>query len=381
MTQSATADLHNFIRRLTTAAATASLYRLEHEQVKHLCLLAKQHLDQLLLERPEFCLMLIEDRLIFDEQPLEGDFSVAKLCKFMQQQGIAHLTLMRGITDNELLRLIELLGKKGSSSEKIEASDHLRVGQLQIQGSENQLPEELLQPALALEDIGSEEISRFQEIYAAIRSGKQLNVRGLNEIVSCFVQAFSDQGSSLLTLAPLRNLDEYTYTHSTNVCILNIAQAKMLGIEGQLLYEIGVAAMLHDIGKLFIPIEILQKPGALDDHEWALIQQHPQLGAEYLINTPGIPRLAIITAYEHHLRYDGSGYPKLSNRWPQHLCSQMTTISDFFDALRTQRSYSPSIDFDKIAKIMTEEAGKTLHPQLTSNFLSSIRLLGQQPAS
>lgn len=378
MTNSATAELLNFIRRLTTAAATASLYQLEHKQVVHLCRLAKTHLDHLFSEQAEFTLMLIEERLIYDEQPVEGDFSVTKLCKFMQQQGIAHLTLKQGFTDNELLRLIELLSKKGISSEKIEATEHLRVGQVQIQNSGNELPDELTQQFLDLEDIESEEIDRFQEIYAAIQAGKQVNVRGLNEIVGSFVQAFSEQGSSMLALAPLRTLDEYTYTHSTNVCILNIAQAKMLGIEGQLLYEIGIAAMLHDIGKLFVPVEILQKKGKLDDQEWAMIQQHPQLGAEYLVNTPGIPRLAVITAYEHHMRYDGSGYPKLSKRWPQHLCSQMTTISDFFDALRTHRSYSPSMDFEKIAGIMLEEAGKALHPQLTRNFLSSIRQLGQQ---
>ncbi len=378
MTDSLTTELLNFIRRLTTAAATASLYQLQHKQVEHLCQLANEHLNQIFSERAEFTLMLIEDRLIFDEQPLEDDFSVTKLSKFMHQQGIAHLTIKQGINNIELLQLIKLLSKKVADGLKIEATEHLRVGQVQIQNSEDGLPEELLQEGPTLEEISAEEIDRFHEIYESVQAGQQVNVRGLNEIVGNFVQAFSDQSSSLLTLAPLRNLDEYTYTHSTNVCILNIAQAKMLGIDGQLLYEIGIAAMLHDIGKLFVPEEILKKDGALDDREWALIQQHPQMGAEYLVNTPGIPRLAVVTAYEHHLRYNNSGYPKVAKNWPQHLCSQMTTISDFFDALRTHRSYRAGMDFDKIASIMLEESGTTLHPQLTRNFLNSIRQLDQQ---
>jgi HD-GYP domain-containing protein (c-di-GMP phosphodiesterase class II) len=378
MSHTVNTELREFIRRLTTAAATASLYQLEHSQVSHLCQQAQQHLRQLFTERDEFTLMLIEERLIFDEQPVENDFSIGKLCNFMQQQGIAHLTLKAGLSDGELLRLIELLSKKGHSNEKIEATEHLRVGQLQVQSTDAQFSEELEQQLLSLQEIEAAESERFQEIYEAAKAGKRLHVRGLGEIVSSFIHAFSEQGSSLMALAPLRNLDEYTYTHSTNVCILNIAQSKMLGIDGQMLYEIGIAAMLHDIGKLFVPAEILQKKSALNQEEWAMVQQHPQLGAEYLLNTPDIPRLAVITAYEHHMRFDNSGYPKVPKRWPQHICSHMTAISDFFDALRTHRSYSPGMDFDKISTIMLEEAGTTVHPLLTKNFLNCIRQLDER---
>ncbi len=380
MTETTERYLYAFIRRLTTAAATAGLYQLEHQQVAHLCQLAQDHLQDLFRERDEFTLMLIENRLIFDEQPLEEDFALGKLSEFMQQQGIAHLTFKQGLNDRELLQLIALLSKKGLAREKIEASEHLRIGQLEVLTNEDELPENLAEQFPAMEEIEAAEVDRFQEIYAAIQSGQQLHVRGLHEIVGGFVQAFSDQGNSLLALTPLRNIDEYTYTHSTNVCILNIAQAKMLGIEGQLLYEIGIAAMLHDVGKLFIPAEVLQKEGSLTPGEWDLIQQHPVRGAEYLVNTPGIPRLAVTTAYEHHMRFDGSGYPKISQGWPQHLCSQMTTISDFFDALRTHRSYRAGMDFDKISAIMLEEAGTILHPALTRNFLRCIQQLNQQQA-
>lgn len=373
---SATDVLLDFIRHLTTAAATASLYHLEHQQVVHLSQQTKAQLDILLQQKPEFSLMLIENRLIFDEQPLEAHFAVTKLSRFLQQQKIAHLTFKQGISEQELLRLIELLSQKGDLTEKIEASEHLRIGQVEVHNNEGEDSE--TEHFLSLEEIQHEEIDRFHEIYEAIQAGKRIHVRGLNEIVHSFIQAFSEQGTALLALSPLRKLDEYTFTHSTNVCILNIGQAKMLGIDGQLLYDIGISAMLHDIGKLFVPVEILQKEGSLDDDEWALMQQHPQLGAEYLVNTPGIPRLAITTAYEHHMRYNNSGYPKVGKNWSQHICSQMTTISDFFDALRTHRSYRAGMDFDKVANIMREESGTTLHPQLTRNFLSCIRQLDQQ---
>ncbi len=376
MSNSPTDLLLDFIRQLSTAAATASLYHLEHQQVIHLRQQTKEHLDLLLQQKPEFTLMLIENRLIFDEQPLEAHFAVSKLSRFLQQQKIAHLTFKQGISETELLRLIELLSQKGETSEKIEASEHLRIGQLQVHNSEGEDQADI-ENLLTLEELEHEEIDRFQEIYEAIKTGKRIHVRGLNEIVHSFIHAFSEQGSAMLALSPLRKLDEYTFTHSTNVCILNLAQAKMLGIDGQMLYDIGIAALLHDIGKLFVPVEVLQKEGKLDEDEWELIQQHPQLGAEFLVNTPGIPRLAITTAYEHHMRYNNSGYPKISANWSQHICSQMTTISDFFDALRTHRAYRAAMDFDKVAGIMLEEAGTALHPQLTRNFLSCIRQLDE----
>jgi len=376
MSQTVTTALHDFIRRLTTAAATASLYQLDHSQVQHLIQLSQEHLKELFADRNEFTLMLIEDRLIFDEQPIDNDFSITKMCQFLQQQGIAHLTLEKGITNQELLRLVELLSKKGSTEEKIAATDHLRVGQVEIE--ENEELSEVVKKFLSLNEIKTAEVDRFQEIEETIKKGKKINIDGLNQIVNSFINAFSEQSSSLMALAPLRDLDEYTYIHSTNVCILNIAQAKMLGIDGQLLYEIGISAMLHDVGKLFVPVEILNKKGALDDQEWAMIQKHPEMGAEYLVNTPGIPRLAVTTAYEHHMRYDNSGYPKVPKPWSQHICSQMTTISDFFDALRTNRSYRAGMDFKKIASIMLEESGTALHPQLTRNFLKCIRQLDQR---
>ena len=102
---------------------------------------------------------------------------------------------------------------------------------------------------------------------------------------------------------------------------------------------------------------------------------HPQKGAEYLIDKPGIPPLAIIVAYEHHMLYDYSGYPKVSNNWRQNICSQMVTISDYFDALRTKRIYRDSLETKIITDQMTKMAGDTLNPVLAKNFLLLMKKL------
>ena len=218
----------------------------------------------------------------------------------------------------------------------------------------------------------AEEIARLMEIYEAVKYRHKLKITGIFEIVSDFVDAFRQEGRALLVLAALRETDAYSFTHSTNVCILNLAQAMALGIEGQLLNDIGVAGMLHDIGKLFIPEDILTKTDKLTHQEFTLMQTHPVRGARYLMESPGVPRLAIINAFEHHLKYDLTGYPKVPSTWKQNICSHMTTISDFYDALRTRRSYREALEQEVIRGYMLDIVGSHLHPGLTHNFLRII---------
>ncbi len=372
--------VHAFIRRLTTAAANAALYNLEHRQVSHLCNLALVHLQRLQEETGDLSLMLVDDQLIFDNQPLENNLSIEQMIQGLKRRGIGTLKLLKGINTEEIRDLVAVLSRGSQAAQEAVSSEHLRYGKLEVRYAEGGLDgdttaSQMFDQFPSLAEIEEDELAEFIDLYRVARKRQRLNVVGIADIVSGFVDAFSSNADPLLALAPLRGLDEYTYTHSTNVCVLNLAQARLLGIEGQALHEIGVAAMLHDVGKLFVPAEILQKPAQLDDREWAIMQEHPRKGAEYLFETPGVPRLAVVTAYEHHMRYDGSGYPKVSRPWQQHLASQMTTISDFFDALRTHRSYRESLTLDAVAGIMLEQAGTTLHPGLTRNFLKAISQL------
>lgn len=378
-------NVQAFIRRLTTAAANSALYDIHHRQVSHLCNLALVHLQRILDEDAKLDLMMVDDQLIFDNLPLENNLSIEQMIQGMKRRGIGTLKLSNGITTEEIRDLVAVLVRGTQAAEEAVSSAHVRFGTLEVryaQGGDGEgdadgvsSTSQMFDQFPSLAEIEEDELSEFIDLYRAARKRQRLNVVGISDIVSGFVDAFSSNADPLMALAPLRGLDEYTYTHSTNVCILNLAQARLLGLEGQALHEIGLAAMLHDVGKIFVPADILQKPAQLDDREWAIMQDHPRKGAEYLFDTPGVPRLAVVTAYEHHMRFDGTGYPKVSRPWQQHLVSQMTTISDFFDALRTKRSYRDSLTLDAVAGIMLEQAGSNLHPGLTRNFLKAISQL------
>jgi putative nucleotidyltransferase with HDIG domain len=178
--------------------------------------------------------------------------------------------------------------------------------------------------------------------------------------------------SPLKLLAEIKSYDEYTYSHTANVGILSMFLAEYLGFEGSHLNDIGVAAILHDVGKATTPDDILSKPGALTFSERAVMETHPAMGAMRLMEMKGITNLAVIVAMEHHIKFDGSGYPRIKGRWKTNIVSQMITVGDAFDAMRTNRPYRKPLPQDRIAQILINESGSTFNSYLVKRFLNLI---------
>lgn len=174
-------------------------------------------------------------------------------------------------------------------------------------------------------------------------------------------------------LASIKSAHEYTFTHVTNVGILTMSQAEGLGFRGEHLHQIGVASLLHDVGKLFIPEEILNKAGALTQDERRIIETHSVKGARYLMGIDGIPKLAVLAALEHHLKYDGTGYPSIKGGWRPNIVSQMISIADVFDAMRSRRSYQGSLPMEKIEEVLKKGSGTSFNPKLVEHFLRMIK--------
>ncbi len=376
-----------FIRYLLSACANAALYGMGHQQVARLCNEAFVRLDKALADSDTegLLLMVIENELVLNGEPLDCTLFLNRFAEILTARSIGHIRILPGVSRVEVNGLIATLANQGEKDAAPESSDHVRFGQVSIRlGHGERTPvssqQEQERIRILLQNMPAEEMSRFRDIYESVRRNQKLKITGVAEIVTGFIDAFRNQGDSMMVMASLRDADEYTFTHSTNVCILNLAQAMTLGIEGQALSEIGIAAMLHDIGKLFIPEEILTKPDRLSDKELELMRDHPVRGAKFLLGQPGVPRMAVIAAYEHHMHFNLSGYPSVPAGWQLNLCSQMTMISDFFDALRTRRSYREPMELRAIAGMMLDMMGTEFHPTLTRNFLTILsRLEGQDP--
>jgi HD-GYP domain-containing protein (c-di-GMP phosphodiesterase class II) len=373
--------VQEFIRTLLSATANASLYTPSHPQVTRLTDAAFSCISLVLADIPEITIVVIEGELVINGQPQEFSLFLNRFAEIMHARGISHLQIVSGLSRDEIGTLVSGLAHTGDAA-TVSSSTHVTLGQVEVRlgtgsGTDVGTGSETDRPPISIPELPKEELARFMEIYEAVKTHQKLKITGMLDIVSGFIDAFRQEGDSMLAMASLRSTDEYTFTHSTNVCILNIAQAMALGIEGQLLHDIGIAAMLHDIGKLYIPEEILTKKDKLTTEEFEIIRQHPALGAKHLLDTPGVPRLAVTTAYEHHLKYNLSGYPPVQAGWQPNLCSQMTMISDLFDALRTRRSYHNPMELRQIARLMWGMMGTDLHPVLTRNFLQILSRLAK----
>jgi len=363
--------VHEIIRHLAGALSTAGLYSPEHPQVtRHLVRISDAFARFSWLE-DDLLLAIVEDEWLYQGKPLAKTLNGARLSRYCSDQKIGFIRLGKGFTPTELRQLVKvMLGKEGPETLRL-LTNRVQVGDVDPAG------EEEVRPIASFGELSEQEKSGLQEQFDAIAAKDDFKVRQLASLVAGFIAAFRQEANPLLALVPIRNQDEYTFTHSVDVGILNIAQAMALGIDGPLLHDIGLAGMLHDVGKIFVNREILNKPGSLTAAELDIIKQHPSRGAQYLMSQEGVPRLAVFSAFEHHMRYDLQGYPQAPAGWKLNICSEMTMVSDTFDTLRTRRAYKNSWDFSKTSGRMLQVAGAQLNPDLTMNFLKILAQMGE----
>jgi putative nucleotidyltransferase with HDIG domain len=219
-------------------------------------------------------------------------------------------------------------------------------------------------------------ISLVKEVVESVKSQKMLNVRKAKRLMQNAVNAIVEDESALLGLANIKNYDEYTFNHCVNVAIYAIALGQRIGIPKKHLGHLGMAAMFHDIGKVRIPKEVLNKTGKLTPEEWTIMRLHPLAGAEIVMRIKEWGELAtrmIHATFEHHLKYDLTGYPRLARKRRISLFSRIITLADFYDALVRPRVYNrfPFVS-EKILGIMLERSGKDFDPALVKVFINMI---------
>ena len=200
----------------------------------------------------------------------------------------------------------------------------------------------------AAKEVYSKAVSGAQNIWAAAKAGDQPDPREARGIIDSLSRLVYQDRTSLLALTALKRHDNYTFTHMVNVAALSMAMARSLELEGPMLREFGFAALMHDIGKVHTPLEILNKPDKLNNEEFTIMKLHVVDGAHILRRTPETPALAPVVAFEHHLKQDLSGYPENIGSRKLNLCTMVVSVVDVFDALRSNRVYRAGLATDRI---------------------------------
>lgn len=226
----------------------------------------------------------------------------------------------------------------------------------------------------------SQSVAVTKEVMNSVRMGASPNIKKIKRVVQTIVDQILNEETSLVGLTTIRDYDEYTFTHSVNVCIFSVALGRRLGLSKLQLYDLGLAALFHDIGKSRVPLTVLNKTDNLSDDDWRWLAAHPWLGVLALFHMRGqqeLPYRAMVVAYEHHMKQDLTGYPKTIRPRLQSIFSRIVAVADGFDAATSRRAYQ-TVPMSPAAVLagMRDNPRRGMDPVVVKGF---INLLGVFP--
>jgi putative nucleotidyltransferase with HDIG domain len=211
-----------------------------------------------------------------------------------------------------------------------------------------------------------------QAMLLDIRLGKQVELEKMQPVVTAITDSIFRNPDAMISLLRIKQADVYTFLHSVAVSTLLIAFCRALKLERPVIELVGLGGLLHDIGKMKVPVAILNKPGKLTEQEFAIMKTHVDHSRLILENTPGVPSISIDIAAQHHERYDGSGYPQKLQASEISIYGQMASIVDVYDALTSNRIYHRGEEPTAVLHKLLEWSDHHFQPKLVQHFIRAI---------
>jgi HD-GYP domain-containing protein (c-di-GMP phosphodiesterase class II) len=365
------AAVERLIAQIAGALTTHSLYPATHPAVAGTLAQLRDGVVAACDERRQDSLTFIrlDDEIVVDGRPLRtGALYLQPFIRALRRSDVARLTLARDLGLEECRAVVDAL----ATGRRPESTPHVVVGQVEIHGPAGS-------PGKAREASGSgagtghpltdAHVEIARDLFARVRREAVVSLDPVEELVWGLADAVARSTQAVLPTVPLKSHDEYTFVHSVNVSLLVLAQARGFGFDGALLHSMGVAALLHDVGKLRVPLDVLNKAGKLSGDEWQVMASHAELGAWELGAIANSAPLSILVAYEHHLRYDGEpNYPAVRVARTPTLASQLTAIADVYDAICTVRPYRRALSQAAALDVLRSRSGTFHDPYLVGQF-------------
>jgi putative nucleotidyltransferase with HDIG domain len=328
-------------------------------------------------------LAFYEDELLFGDQLLpEDSILFDQLIRDMTAVGAGSVNFTQGLQPDELHRAMKVLAQDamelsdgGGLAEQMSRADvpHVEVGAVRVLTH----PEQLAEGRESARQAYASALDLMRELELVIKARHSVFPAHAKSVVRGLVDNILANRFATLELSGLKSYDEYTFYHSVNVAILSLALGSSLSQDRRVLTSLGTGALMHDIGKMAVGTNILNKPGALDADEWSSMRLHPVYGAEIAAGLPGFDRSAIVVILEHHMRADGQGYPRYPRTGKQQrLASRIVAVADAFDAMTSRRAYSSARLQDDAMAVLVRNTGGAFDPALTGLF---VRVLGVFP--
>lgn len=381
-----------FILAVYRALRSLKLYPKENERVQQAldelmeATTAIQKLEGAVELRTVGELMFINESRLRMEMDTYASFS--HVLNVLQNCGIGTLSVAQGVERDEwrsfvsiLLRTVEpepdptrLEAVQAKLNEA--AARHIAVGPPTREEADDSNVEERKERAKRTYE---RSLAVTKEVVSSARMGRSAGVKKVKRAVQNIVDQVLSNEIALVGLTTLRDYDDYTFTHSVNVAIFSLAIGRRLGLTKQQLYDLGMSALVHDVGKGRIPSEVLNKQAKLTDDEWFIMQSHTWLGSLALFRLRDygeVPYRSMITAYEHHMRLGGKGYPRIIRARELTVFSKIIAVADTFDAATSVRVYKPAKTPDQILAEMWTRPDLGFEPLMVK---ALINLLGIYP--
>lgn len=375
-------DPVRFLTALGQAISATALYREGHPARERAVDAAWIQLDALQAIDPAPHFSFLEEEVLYRQQALR-DVKAWDWARRLARAGVQRVEFDRDATREDLATFLTEVQKKVATGEEDTSEARqlrrpsIRYGNLSLRGATADIAVE------TAEDISvpytlDDEIVAVGWIHQEVAETEDLPLAEANAVVRSLSLAMHSQSRMLLPLLQLKSYDQYTTTHATNVSVLSMALAEYIGLSAKDVREFGIAGLLHDLGKVRVPKDILTKKGALTDQELAALRRHPVDGARLIIAREKNLDLAATVAYEHHIMINGHGYPRFRYPRDTHFASRLVHVCDVFDALCTARPYREAWPIEVALAYMEERTGLDFDSELSEAFTAMMRLWSYQ---
>ena len=365
----------DLVRRLAATLRGADLYAMTHPFVERSIDALGLVCARSLQSAQTVVIGFIGDEIVVDDTRLpKSSASLVGFVRDMRESEIEKITFNHGVTREEVRGLIEALRDRRSPVPlpgRLAARNVRRITIGKIALDEENADHTGITVARRIYGTA---VETAETLWNQAKAGDQPDPNAARKIIESLARVVTQDRASLMALTALKKYDNYTFTHMVNVSVLAMSQARALNLDGAQLREFGFAALMHDIGKVKTPVEILNKPDKLSKDEFEIMKRHVVDGAHILRKTAETPALAPIVAFEHHLRQDLSGYPENIGHRSLNMCTMVVNIADVFDALRSNRPYRQGLATDRIRAIMGEQGNPAFNQRLLKRFVNLMGL-------
>ncbi len=374
----------NAFQLLSAVLKNSTLYPESHPIMLATADKMRHKLAELMIGRKEVPFYLVGGELFFEKISVPIDQSLALVIEHLTARDIGGIVFKPGMTNEEVIKFAALLcreasvlaGKSALTDVLVrEGIPHIELHRVMIvdKGTGEAIQTGKKKPS----EIFRETIDTVKDMVQSLQRDKPAGARKMNTMIQTMVDNVLDNRDAFLGLTNLKMYDEYTFAHSVNVSILAVSLGTYLSFTKPQIAALGVAGLMHDIGKMNVPHGIINKPGKLTDEEWEAVKRHPVEGALILAHTPGVSKLAMVAAFEHHQHGGERAYPRVDGELRQHPFSQIVSLADAYEAITAARVYyriqTPP---DEGIRIMLEKRGKPFNAVLVNAF---VRMMGMFP--